>query len=206
MASEVEIINMALGRIGEAFITLRTDNSREANAANAIYDINRDILLGQGLWNNATTRASLGLVASTDPRIANLEGFDNAFALPHDFVWLSPHSNLKRKYRLENGLLLTNLDAVCIVYVSNNIAIYKNDGLFVEALSYKLAMELSIALRGSSETHNMMRQYYDKALDDARFRNLSTGGTDNSLYWNRGMWGGIDGPYSDIRHDTEYNG
>lgn len=64
-AAIVDIVNMALTRLGETRIVSMSDNVKPAREANAIYETTKDALLGGYNWSFAKTRAIL--TASVTP-------------------------------------------------------------------------------------------------------------------------------------------
>lgn len=58
-SNDYDIVNMALVRIGANTIESLSDGSRNANAANEVYELLRNELLKAHLWNFATRRAWL---------------------------------------------------------------------------------------------------------------------------------------------------
>ncbi|MHB8825150.1 MAG: hypothetical protein ACYC5T_10000 [Thiobacillus sp.] len=58
-ATIVEIVNMALTRLGEGHIVSMSDNTKPAREANTIYQTTKDALLGGYNWSFAKTRAIL---------------------------------------------------------------------------------------------------------------------------------------------------
>jgi len=75
MATETEIVNLALGRIGVsiALTDLDTDTSAEAQAAQRIFDQDRDAVLRDFPWPFATTYAEPTLAYGTSEDAANAD-------------------------------------------------------------------------------------------------------------------------------------
>ena len=78
-ASEVQICNVALRKLGARRITALTDDTEEAKSCTDVFDRLRDKLLRIHPWNFATKRAALA-VSTTSPAW----GYDNAYPLPAD--------------------------------------------------------------------------------------------------------------------------
>lgn len=79
MATEIDVINAALIRLGEQAITARTDANKRARIANATFDELRDTVLQDHTWNFAIRRMEL----PADPD-APAHGFLRAFKVPGD--------------------------------------------------------------------------------------------------------------------------
>ena len=61
MASEVQICNLALAKIGDQQITSLTENSKAGRLCNLVYEPLRDATLRAHPWNFAITRETLAL-------------------------------------------------------------------------------------------------------------------------------------------------
>lgn len=83
MASEVDIVNMALTLLGERRIMSLNDGVKPAREANAIFSLTRDALLAGYNWSFSMTRARLPALDET-PEF----GFANKFQMPSDCLRL----------------------------------------------------------------------------------------------------------------------
>src|SRR5690349_18926687 len=81
MATRTEIYNLALSHIGNARVSLDTEDSAEAEACRAHFDNERRTLLRDFDWNFATTEDDLAEVEN-----AAKFGYDHAFQLPSDYL------------------------------------------------------------------------------------------------------------------------
>ena len=134
MASEVEIANRALQKLGAARITSLTDNSVNARACNACYTVLRDSELRAHPWNFSISRAILAADA-TVPVFTRA----NAFQLPSDFLRLlprDPEDNIDfHDWQIEGQKIYTNDAApLHIRYVAQVTDPNKMDVLFRETL------------------------------------------------------------------------
>ena len=59
VSAEVDVVNMALQRLGQATIATMTESSRDANIANQIYDQNRDFCLQLTDWDCILKRQTM---------------------------------------------------------------------------------------------------------------------------------------------------
>lgn len=144
MAGKVEIINLALARLGESSIQSLGEDSVPARAANLLYDSSRQAALRDFNWN----------FALKIERLARFDGnpvdFRLTYALPPDCL---------RVIRLRGGVpfslrgtrLYTDAETADLEYVADITDEAMFDSKFVEALSYKLASELAMTVKGSSE-------------------------------------------------------
>lgn len=170
--SEVQIVNMALARIGVLKpITALTENSTEAIAAKLFYEHIRDDLLTRWPWPWATRRASLAQLSGVID--TTVDAYQYAYSLPADClrvrsVWYgdrNPSGRAKAEYELRlNGdvaVLLCDLDTVVLVYTARVTDPNQWHSAFTDALAWTLADELSRSLesgRDVSRQAEMARQ------------------------------------------------
>ena len=67
MASNVQIANSALTKLGAARIMSLSDNKKEAREINAIFELRRDHLLRSHNWSFAMERTTLPALDDTPP-------------------------------------------------------------------------------------------------------------------------------------------
>jgi len=151
MTSKVEIINKALQKIGEQFITSVLDDSEQARAANRIYDgVLREVLRVHP-WNFAMARAALAADVETP-----VWEFENQFTFPIDLVRLIgienlTHTTRESAYKVEGRRIATNFDApLNIKYIKLEENPNEYDPLFVDAFATKLAIEMTETLTQSN--------------------------------------------------------
>jgi hypothetical protein len=153
MASETEICNMALGRIGAKRISGFTDNNEDNPQivqCRLHYTQTRDALLRSHWWRFARSRVALS-ANTTSPTFE----YDNAYDLPNDFLrlWLKPfedndwgRNNSKYTYSLEGKQLLSNESTMKIRYIRKVTDVTEFDPLFTEVLVLKLALKMVMPL------------------------------------------------------------
>lgn len=157
---------MALRRVGAERINSLSDQTKEGIACNDAYAEVRDAFLAEHPWNFATKRVSLGLLAS-EP----LYGFTTKFQLPSDCLRVigTEHDDLiDFTYSVEGRELLCNEDSIMIEYISNDIDVADFSPAFMEALGWKLAIELSYSLVQSNELTERLERKYSQAAGLAR--------------------------------------
>ncbi len=145
MDTETEICNLALSEIGAKLISnYEEDSTEEARACRLHFAQTRDALLRRHQWNFAQLRADLSQDAT-----APVSDWDSAWTLPADCVRLislpsdSPYKP-HQEFALEGRkVLVRDLDAVTILYVSNAVPVTEWDPLFVDALALSLAGKLA---------------------------------------------------------------
>jgi hypothetical protein len=169
MASDVNICNLALQRLGASRILSLSDNSTAARAMNILYTPTRDSLLRQHPWNFAVKRASLA-ADSTAPAF----GYDNAFTLPADCLRLlssdkGEGESYMDTWKVEDGKILTNEDGpLYIRYVSRVADPTKFDACFLKLFALKLALDACEELTQSTTKFQILSEEYKDALKEAR--------------------------------------
>ena len=171
MASETSIANLALRLVGGTRITSRTQGTPNANAIDDIFDEVRDSLL-EFPWNFATKRVKLA--ASTTPPTF---GFDNAYALPSDWLYtISVHDNDAAvgtlNYRHEQvasqNVISTNSSDVYMTYTYREQNPNLMPASFRVALSSALARDVSITLANSNVLEDQLSKRADRDLGKAK--------------------------------------
>lgn len=149
MSGRVEIINIALARLGESPIQSLEEGSVSANMAKLLYDSERRAALRDYPWNFALKQAALACVDT------NAAEFHKAFALPADCLRAVCLRGNDRKeplqFTLREGLIYANAEHVTLEYVSDVTDPARFDPKFAEALSYKLASALAMGIKSSPE-------------------------------------------------------
>ncbi len=146
--NDIGLCSRALVRLGAAPITSFNDDTAESEIANALFAPVRDAMLSSYPWTFAT-----GQLALTKLNDAPLADYQNAFQLPLDFLRAISAGDGQRgrglNYRLVNGQLYTNADAVVLTYI------YRPEEesfppFFDMALITKLAAEFCIPVTEST--------------------------------------------------------
>ncbi len=151
MASQVEIVNRALQKLGGPYIVSISDNNEQGRAAARCWATARDRLLAAHPWNFAMARAQLAAHAT-----APAFGYANAFPLPANCVrvWEIGDGCPPWPWTVESHqgapAILTDMEApLDIRYVARiETTGYWSAG-FVEGMATVLAAELAPALTNS---------------------------------------------------------
>lgn len=176
MASQVEICNRALTKLGAARITSLDDANKSARAMAALWDTVRRAELRVRNWSFALRRALLPALSA-----APAWGFARAFQLPADFlrlvqvndVFVAPgladyRSGDDSPYAIEGMSLSTDFGApLKLRYIADVTDTAAFDALFVEALAAKLAYEAAYDINQSNQGREAAAQDYKQALLNA---------------------------------------
>lgn len=168
MASEVDICNFALQKLGAEPIVSLSQDSENARSCNRVYFHLRDVELRAHPWNFAIKRVQLA-ADSTAPDF----GYANAYPLPSDFLRLMPpdvqFNPNDLDWQIEGRKILTNdAGALDVRYIYRVEDPNEFDATFVEALACRIAMELCEKITQSNSKAQMIREDYTTAMRTAR--------------------------------------
>lgn len=176
MASNVEIANRALTKIGAKRIISLDDNTKEGREVKSMFVIVRDAELRAHNWRFSIKRASVAAQAD-----APAFGFQRQFRPPADCLKLLdvgdyyPAADVTdyvgadtSEYAIENGFILTDYAApLKLRYVARIEDPTLFDSLFVEAFACRLAMELAEPITQSTTKRELAQREYKMAMDSA---------------------------------------
>ncbi|MCA9339377.1 MAG: hypothetical protein KDA17_00525 [Candidatus Saccharibacteria bacterium] len=171
MASNVEIANRALQRLGAKIITSLTEDSVNARAVNTAFEPVKRAELRKHPWSFAIKRAQLAASAT-----APLFTRTNSFPLPADCLRvLSPDPEVNYNdldWQIEGRNIITNDDAPLDVrYIYDVTDPNEMDVLFREALAARLAVELAEQLTQSNAKKADAAAMYDNSIAEAKRAN-----------------------------------
>lgn len=185
MANSVEICNLALSHIGSSSIeSLSNPKNKEARQCALLYPISRDAALRDHDWGFARKRASLAL---TDLKI---EGWDFVYQYPSDclspreiYNHISYPAKVEERVPFETGangdltgnVILTNEENALLIYTAKLENTNLFDALFVEALSWRLAADLAIPIKGKADLEQRALNRYMQIVGLAKARNSNEG-------------------------------
>jgi hypothetical protein len=173
MASQVEIANRALTKLGAARIISFLDDNKQARAVQSMFDIVRDAELRAHIWSFAVKRASVAALSSTPAW-----GFAYEYALPSDCLRLiqvndvyqgpdlSDYRNAPTaEYMLEGNKILCDFASpLKIRYIRRESDTTYWDSAFVEAMACRLAAEMAEDLTQSNQKKDAAWKEYDQAV------------------------------------------
>jgi len=171
MASVTDILNLALVKLGEEeTITSPTENSKRARLANFIYPMMRDAVLRDGLWNFAQKRAVLAQDSETP-------AFDYLYQyqLPADCIKVYTINKFQDDFIVEGKKLLTNANAVNLIYIFKETETGNFDPLFVDALSTRIALELALPIQNNTAQLARLQASYKESLRSAKYSDAVEG-------------------------------
>lgn len=186
MASDVEIVNRALTKLGAERILSLTDDVKNARVMNSMFVSVRDAELRRHNWNFAVKRASLA-ASTTDPDW----GFDNAFPLPSDFLRLLDIDGSWSAVGLDDYIgrdnaifrietvgddnikcIVTDLSAPLLIRYTRRVTDANlMDSAYIEALACRLAAEGCESITQSNSKRDLAMREYNDAISSAILAN-----------------------------------
>lgn len=193
VATDLAICNLALTHLGQKNITSFSDASENARRCNQIYNTCRDEVLSASDWAFSTIITTL--IGLTDETVL---GWLYVYAFPSNCLYvrkvfsdnsnhfdlpsfpdannlLVPNTNPEKvdfKIVYQTGLdamvIVTNFSPAYIEYTARVATGSLYSKLFIKALSYKLAAEISVILNGDGPQSDKMFQKYALAIGEAQ--------------------------------------
>ncbi|CAB4200254.1 hypothetical protein UFOVP1356_31 [uncultured Caudovirales phage] len=180
MASQVDICNRALIKLGAGQITAITDNTKAARVLSGLWDSVRQAELSKRFWIFALTRTSMPALATTPEW-----GFGYQYQLPVDFLKLVQINDTfippglmdyrngdDSPYAIEGKSLLTNFGPpLKIRYIRDVTDTGTFDALFCDMLASRLAVEACYSITQSREGQNAAKEDYKSSSREASISN-----------------------------------
>lgn len=178
MASQVDIINLALTRLAVRHITTIDDASEPARQAKLVWGMIRQSVLRDHPWGFALKSVEL-----TAAEGASVPGWSYAYLYPSDCLkvvklysesdTVSAQNYKKTAISGAEGaddyiVLACNTNGAIIDYIADIDKPALFDSMFIDALALRLAAELAKPLTGDNSKRQAMLQEYFLALDAAK--------------------------------------
>lgn len=174
MASVVDIVNLALARIGDSATVTSIDppeGSAQAEQAKRFYPIARDTLLELHPWNFATKRISLAATSDVAP-----DTWQFTYSLPANYIRAlavypeETNSEADQQHfiietnELGQLVLFTNVENATLKYISLITDTTKFTPLFVNTLSFMLSSFMAGSLIKGDAGMKISDTMYNKAM------------------------------------------
>ncbi|EMX0849495.1 hypothetical protein AAF302_000702 [Pluralibacter gergoviae] len=174
MASVIEICNRALSNIGNSrSINSLTEASKEAGQCSLYFESCRDAVLADFEWNFATKRVALADTNSPP------QDFDYAYQYPTDCLRIieitvpgvrMPNAAMRTEYSTgansdgTGRLIYTDQPQAWLKYVARITDVNMFDPIFQEALSWRLAAAINMALTTNADLGNNALSMYSRIV------------------------------------------
>lgn len=174
MANKISISNLALNHIGATNIQSFEENTKPAITLRAVYENVVEAVLRDHNWSFA--RKIVDLAETTD----EIDGYDFAYAYPSDCIEAryiyDPSDRRNREIEfivgadanLSKNLILTDQCEAKLVYTARVTNSGLFDGLFVDALAFRLAADLAVPLKGKLDLQRSYMQQYNFFIENAK--------------------------------------
>jgi len=165
MATQVEICNLALIRIGQSKIVGMGEDSKAADLLNNIWALIVDEVLRDHTWNFAVRREQI-----TAEVTAPAWGFTYEYLQPVDCLRvLGIDDNLEISYRVEGLSIFTDEDSpINLKYIGRIEDTNQWDAKFVNTLAWRLAQEVAYPLAAGTKMIQLTHEAYIMALAEAK--------------------------------------
>lgn len=201
MATKLQIVNKALGRIGAARLVDLTTDVEELRVVNDCYDMALDELLEEHRWTFAQSRVVL--TASATTLAHDEDGMDYVYYKPTDFLKLHFTNSATAVTKIETDGILSNESALGIIFTKRITDTTKFPGKFTSALVSLLAYEFCFSLvQASAKAQALFEEYEKVKLPRAIESDSAQGSPDEAAQdeWEIAMTKGVcalDGKTSD---------
>jgi hypothetical protein len=169
-ATELEICNAALSRLGAPAITSFSDQDKRSQSCALVYPRTRDHLLRSHPWKFALKR-----VALTPHVSVPAFGYSAQFALPADYLRIFRLDFPDIEYKIEGGFLLCDESTINMIYIAKITDVTKFEPMFDHLLGVMLAHELSYSLVQSASLKLALAQEVQILLRDVRSADAQEG-------------------------------
>lgn len=161
-----KVVNLALSKIGDAPIFCVYGAEERAIATKEIYFILRRQMLRDFEWNFALKRSTLTL----DGTVPEFE-LPYRFALPSDCMYVVKIDNHLKKWKIEDGYLLSDSNTIKILYVMNDECTLAYDSIFRDCLATRIAAEIALPLTGQKDLIKFLWMLYFEKIQEAKDMN-----------------------------------
>ena len=181
MASQVDICNLALQKLGASRIASILEDSRNARSCNACYDLMRRRELRTHKWNFATTSVLLA-----PDVVAPVFNFKYKFALPADCLKPLPPNDNDLDWKIQGRFILTNnsrgsavlpssvsagTPVLALNYIMDVTDTNLMDALFLEAFASRMAYQMVEEITQSTSKKADALAMYKECVAEARKAN-----------------------------------
>lgn len=180
--SKVTICNKALGLLSATSILTFDEDTTEGELCRSQYDVVLRTVLEEHSWSFAIKRRKLSAQLEVP-----LFGYSKKFSKPADCLRILKVTDGNDDYiewAIESGDILCDADAVNLIYIFNNETADTYTSTFIDAVSTRLAAELSHVLTESTNLYNALIQQYNAKIlnavnnDSLQGTNADTGRAD----------------------------
>ena len=163
--TKTQIANLAITHIGGRLLTdVDAENSQEAILCRTWFDVVREEILREHIWNFATKR--LALSGAVDLTTTSLSGYDFQYRipLPNDYIRIIKVEDVESTFEVEYDGIYCDYENPLIRYVYDNETYTSWPKNVIVAFSYLLASYIAQGLTGPAGAAVQYRQLYDSTI------------------------------------------
>lgn len=172
-ASDTEVVNSALIKLGAEPISDLQDEVKAARFARVVYPRLRKEVITSHPWNFAYERRVLSASAA-----APAFGYDYKYPIPADIlrVFFINEQDYSSDWKVEGKFILTDLSSLKIEGVRDVTDTSKWTATFDEVMAFRIAWDLAYPLTQSIPLRDAMKKDYLDMLGQARSFDAQEGG------------------------------
>lgn len=167
MASQVEIVNLALNALGESdFILAMNENTKSARLANLIWESSKRKVLEDHTWKFATKRINLSPLVATPAY-----EYDYQYQVPSDFIRIvevSDSNEPLEDYETNESMILCNESIIYLKYIYDITNTELFTAGFANCFSIYLAHKMAYNITGNRSKESDLLQIYIQELRNAK--------------------------------------
>lgn len=180
---QVNIINMALGRLGADPIASVEDKKPGAKLGQQFYRMAVADVMSAHDWTSAITRKTLEQIDPESDEYNEYSGFEFQYRVPqaprpvrvlHLFQAQYGYQRVDTPFKLEGNYLFTNMDYAGLVYIGDYSAnTAQLDPFVIQLIVLKLASYMAFSITGSANMVNALSGEYSVKMAEAQFADAS---------------------------------
>lgn len=175
-ATTLSVLNYALVLCGATPISAITDDTPNARALNAVYEISRKSFLSECGWNFSATRSTLATAGSLTLMPWTFENEAYVYAMPSDVLSIVCVSDDKAVWRQEGIYIISDTNTLGLKYVYDNSEVGKWLLSALLAFIDKLCSDICFqVLNSSKKAEGFLEKYEKVSLPKAMAENAQTG-------------------------------
>jgi hypothetical protein len=167
--TKTQICNLALTHLGGRLLTdVDTETSQEAILCRTWFDIVREEILREHIWNFATKRSALS--GATDLTTTSLSGYDYQYLipLPADYIRIVKVEDVESEFNVEYDGIYCDYANPLVRYVYDNTTYTTWPKNVIAAFSYLLASYIAQGLTGPAGAAVQLRELYNRTIAKAK--------------------------------------
>lgn len=166
---KIDLVNLALARLGQASIASLNEGSEEAAKANAVWEGALLTTLQAFRWGFNTQRARLALQEVAP------DGYPYQYRYAAPSGMLQPYEIVRPlmvgevvPFIFENGSIYTDEPDAVLIYAARSDKVNSFPPAFQDALAWRLCGDMAMALTQRPDMAKMAEEMFQKAISNAR--------------------------------------